>query len=145
MTYKSILSLTCFLFSSLSLFGQSDEDLIRHSIHNYFNGTSYNNVKQIESAFFADAKLYLENREGELMVVGPKEYAGWFSKREAGTFSGRYNKLIEIKQTGNLAQVTAEITIPAMERVYTDIFIMRRMNEGEWLIIAKSANNRPAE
>ncbi|MEM6378732.1 MAG: peptidase, partial [Bacteroidota bacterium] len=60
--------LLCLFCFTLSLNAQSDEDLIRHSIHNYFNGTAYSYVDQIESAFHPEAQLFLESKTGELII-----------------------------------------------------------------------------
>lgn len=125
----------------LSAFGQSNEDLIRHSIQNYFNGTAYNYVEQIRSAFHPEAELYLENREGELWKITADEYIALFEKSEPGKFSGRYSQILSIDVEGNLAQVKAEILMPARNRRYIDVFIMRQDKEGKWLIVSKAANS----
>lgn len=131
------------IFTHLLAFGQTDEDLIRHSIHNYFNGTAYNHLDQIELAFYPDATLYLENREGVLMKLSPAEYITLFEKNTPGTFSGRYNKIISIEIEGDLAQVKAEILVPAWNRRYIDIFIMKETEPDHWQIISKAANSSP--
>ncbi len=130
-----------FLFLSLSSFGQSDEDLIRHSIQNYFNGTAYNQLDQIQSAFHPEAELYLENREGELWKLKAAEYIAFFEKNEPGTFNGRYSKIMSIDITGNLALVKAEILMPKSNRRYVDVFIMKEVSEDLWQIISKAANS----
>lgn len=123
-------------------FGQSDEDLIRHTINNYFNGTAYNHLEQIEAAFHPQAELYLENRDGELWKLSASEYIALFKKNEAGKFGGRYAKILSIDQEGNLALVKAEILMPAVNRRYIDLFIVRRMAEDQWLIVSKAANSQ---
>lgn len=131
------------LFISSMAFSQSDEDLIRHTIQNYFNGTAYSYLDQIESAFYSEATLYLENTKGEMLKLSPAEYIAFFKKNEPGKFGGRYSKILSIEQEGNLAQVSAEILVPSRNRRYLDVFITRRMDDGRWLIVSKAANSAP--
>lgn len=138
-----MLILVCLSMNFLS--GQTDEDLIRHTLHNYFHGTSYSYSDLIKSAFHPQTPFFLENGDGEPMILSVDEYVDLYSKREPGKFIGRYNKIISIEQTGNLAQAKAEITIPSIQRIYTDMFILRRMEDGKWLIIGKAANSRSIE
>ena len=144
MTSRTFLTFIC-LWISCSLFSQSDEDLIRHTIHNYFNGTAYNHLDQIRMAFYPEATLYLENREGELMKMTPEEYIALFKKNEPGKFGGRYSKILSIDIEGTLALVKAEILFPGRKRRYIDVFIVREMEEQQWRIISKSANSAPME
>ena len=133
----------CLLMTTISLNAQSDEDLIRHSIQNYFNGTAYNYPEQIKSAFHPEAELFLENGDGELVIFTAHEYAALFEKNEPGKFGGRFSKILKIDIEGNLAQVKAEILMPARKRRYIDIFIMKKLSENEWKIISKAANSAP--
>ena len=89
------------LLIGMSSFGQSNEDLIRHSIQNYFNGTAYNYLDQIRLAFHPEAELYLENRDGELMKMSADKYISLFEKNEPGKFGGRYSKILSIEIDGN--------------------------------------------
>ena len=129
------------LLIGMSSFGQSNEDLIRHSIQNYFNGTAYNYLDQIRSAFHPEAELYLENGDGELWKITADEYIALFERSEPGKFSGRYSQILSIEIEGNLAQVKAEILMPARNRRYIDVFIMRQNKEGKWQIVSKAANS----
>lgn len=69
---------------TIQLNAQSDEDLIRHSIQNYFNGTAYNYTDQIEAAFHPEANLFLENQAGELVIFSAADYIALFKKNEPG-------------------------------------------------------------
>ena len=129
-----------FIFISLAAFSQNDEDLIRHTIQNYFNGTAYNYLDQIESAFHPDAELYLEKKDGTLWKITAAEYVALFKKGEPGKFGGRYSKILSIEIEGNLALVKAEILFPKVNKRYIDVFIMKEISEGKWLIISKAAN-----
>ncbi|GAB5551390.1 MAG: hypothetical protein Sapg2KO_09810 [Saprospiraceae bacterium] len=135
--------LLCLLFLTavIQLNAQSDEDLIRHSIQNYFNGTAYNYLDQIESAFHPEANLFLENQAGELVIFSAADYIALFKKNTPGQFIGRYSKILSIDIEGNLAQVKAEILMPKRKRRYIDVFIMRKNKTNQWQIIGKAANS----
>ncbi len=124
-----------------SAFSQSSEDLIRNTIQNYFNGTMYAYINQIEAAFYPEAELYLENREGVLIKITPTEYKKYFENKTPGEFTGRYSKILSIDIEANLALVKAEILVPSVNRRYLDVFIMREITKGEWKIISKAANS----
>jgi len=124
---------------------QSDEDLVRYTLNNYLNGTSFNQTEQIKSAFHPESNLYLEGKDEALNIMPSAEYIALFEKREAGKFNGRYGKILAIDLNGNLALAKAEILIPAINKRYLDVFILRRMPEGNWLIISKAANSQLIE
>jgi len=144
MQFKTVTT-ALLLFISIGLYSQSDEDLIRHSIQNYFNGTAYNHLEQIESAFHPQATLYLENTAGDLVLFSAAEYIALFKNNEVGKFGGRYSKILQIELEGNLAQVKAEILMPKRNRRYIDVFIMRKNTEGVWQIVSKAANSKAIE
>ena len=145
MKFTKIILVFTGLFIYTTSTAQSDEDFIRHTIQNYFNGTAYNYVEQIKSAFHPEAELYLENREGKLWKLSGTEYAALFEKNEAGKFGGRYSKLLSIDIEGNLAQVKAEILFPKINKRFIDIFIMKEIEENRWVIVSKAANSKPME
>lgn len=140
MTSKKLFTLLCILVS-LPGFSQNKEDMIRHTIQNYFNGTAYNYINQIKAAFHPEAELYLENKEGGLWKLTSGEYIALFEKNEPGKFGGRFSKILSIDIEGNLALVKAEILFPKRNRRYIDVFIMREISEDKWQIISKAANS----
>ena len=122
---RQIIILFALCTSTIVLKAQGDEDLIRHTIHNYFNGTSFNHIEQIEAAFYEEAVLYLENQKGELVKFTAAQYIDLFRKNEAGKFNGRFNKILSINQEGNLAQVKAEILMPGRNKRYIDVLAIQ--------------------
>lgn len=142
---KNLLLCLLLLTAVNQLNAQSDEDLIRHTIQNYFNGTAYNYLDQIESAFHPDANLFLENQAGELVIFSAADYIALFKKNEPGKFGGRYSQILNIDIEGNLAQVKAEILMPKRNRRYVDVFIMRKNKDNQWQIIGKAANSSAME
>ncbi|EWH13064.1 hypothetical protein KLA_10985 [Cellulophaga geojensis KL-A] len=71
-----------FLIVSNITIAQTDRSKIETTILNYINGTSYNQPKLIEKAFYVNANLYLENKEKTLWVVPVKEYIGWYKNKK---------------------------------------------------------------
>lgn len=142
MTKKPFLFFLCLLLPFLA-YAQTDEDLVRYTLNNYLNGTSFNQVEQIKLAFHPESELFLENKDETLNIMPNAKYIAGFAKREAGKFNGRYGRILDIDVEGNLALAKAEILIPAIGRRYLDVFILKRMPEGNWLIVSKAANSKP--
>jgi len=141
MKTKFLLTFMALLFAATSC-AQNSEALVRNAIQNYFFGTMYNYTDNIRAAFHPETKLFLENRDGELMVISREDYIGYF-KGKPGDFNNRYSKILSIDIEGNLAFVKAEILIPSVKKRYVDFFILREMTEDKWEIIGKAANSGP--
>lgn len=140
MTFKYSLTLIA-LFTFISLAAQSDEDLIRHTIHNYFNGTAHNRVEQLRAAFHPEAELYLAGTDGSMRKMSAPEYLALYEKAEAGKFVERYSKIVSIEVEGKLAMVKAEILMPKRNWHFIDVFIVRKMSDKLWQIVSKAADN----
>ena len=100
-------------------------------------GSSYNKLEMLESAFAENATLYLTGREG-FKVYTPKDYVGFFKNGEAGKFNGRYAKVLAIEVVEDIASAKVEITFPKRNMVYIDLFLLKKFEE-EWKIISKTA------
>lgn len=132
-----ILAFTLFTINFFG-FAQSEEVEIRKTLSDYINGTSYNNLDEIDSAFFAEANLYLESKDEPVWVVPIKEYKSWFVNNQ-GTFNGRVGNIISIDHFNSIATAKAEILIPNKSIRFVDLFLLKKMN-GVWKIISKSAS-----
>jgi len=55
----SFITFILFNLFSLSAIAGAEEQLIRQTLNNYIEGTSYNKPKQIEKAFYKEANLLL--------------------------------------------------------------------------------------
>ena len=129
------------LFAVSWLAAQSEEAEIRQTLSYYIDGTSYNKVDLIQQAFYADAELFLDGKDGSLFVVPSKEYASWFEKGERGKFNGRIGSILSVDHFGNIAMAKVEILIPKIQKRFVDMFILKKI-EGSWKIISKTANSK---
>ena len=94
---KKITLLFVMLFAFQFSQAQSENQLIEKTLQNYIDGSSYNKLTLIESAFTKEATLYLTGRDGQFKRYTPKEYAGFFKNRKAGEFNGRVGKVLAIE------------------------------------------------
>ncbi len=137
---------TLTLLASLILFpivdsahAQSDEmALIEETIGNYLDGSSYNKLAQLESAFANDATLYL-NVRGTASRLTPKEYIKFFEDREEGSFNGRVGNLLSVDLYNDIATAKAEILITERGMRYVDLFLLKKLEGQGWKIISKTA------
>lgn len=130
------------LFTALLLFqftsAQSECAKIEGTLQAYMEGSSYNKLDMLESAFAENATLYLTSREGEFKIFTPKEYVGFFKNSETGNFNGRHAKVLAIEVVKDIATAKVEISIPARNMLYVDLFLLKKIGD-EWKIISKTA------
>jgi putative intracellular protease/amidase len=129
-----------FMVSSFG-FSQTERDHIKTTLSNYIEGTSYNNIERIQQAFYAEANLYLENKEKEPWIVPAEEYINWFKKGKEGHFNGRIGNILSIDYNNSVAMAKAEIIIPNKKIRYVDMFLLKKVKQ-EWKIISKSASSQ---
>ncbi|MGS2761188.1 nuclear transport factor 2 family protein [Sinomicrobium sp. M5D2P9] len=132
---------TIFFFSSFTGISQTnDKDRIEieKTLHNYIEGSSYNKLDMLGSAFSENATLYLTIRN-EFKIITPAEYMTFF-RGKPGTFNGRTGEILSIDIAGDIATAKAEILIPARKMRFVDLFLLKKTGEG-WQIISKSASN----
>lgn len=111
---------------------------IEQTLHNYIEGSSYNKLDLLESAFANDATLYLTGRDGVFKVYTPKDYLGFFKNGETGKFNGRDGKILGIEVVKDIATAKVEIAGPERKWVYIDLFLLKKFENG-WKIISKTA------
>ena len=139
--------LTC-CFLSITAFGTAatadqDENAIRETVRLYMHGTSFNVQSDINQAFYANARLYLDGKgDAEWELSGP-EYAKLFPKEKMAQFNGRHGRLIKVDVSGKVATAKAEIHIPKQGVRYVDIFLLKKI-AGNWKIVSKSAHREDA-
>ncbi len=115
----------------------SDELIIKRTLKKYMNGSSYNELELIKSAFTNDATLYLTGKNG-FKVYTPEEYAGFFKNGKKGEFNGRLAKILSIEIVKDIATAKVEIAGPNRKWVYIDLFLLKKINS-DWKIISKTA------
>lgn len=116
---------------------QSECLAIESTLQKYMEGSSYNKLEMLESAFTENATLYLTGREG-FKLYTPKDYIAFFKNNVAGTFNGRYAKVLAIEAIKDIATAKVEISIPKRNIVYIDLFLLKKFENG-WKIISKTA------
>nr|WP_099565425.1 nuclear transport factor 2 family protein [Gaetbulibacter sp. 4G1] len=116
---------------------QSECLAIESALQKYMEGSSYNKLEMLESAFTENATLYLTGRDG-FKLYTPKDYIAFFKNNEAGTFNGRYAKVLAIEAIKDIATAKVEISIPKRNMVYIDLFLLKKFENG-WKIISKTA------
>ena len=120
-----------------------DEHAIQETVRLYLHGTSFNVQDEINQAFHATARLYLDGKnDAEWELSGP-EYAKLFSQEKIGQFNGRHGRLLKVDVSGKVATAKAEIHIPQQGVRYVDVFLLKKI-AGNWKIVSKSAHREPA-
>jgi hypothetical protein len=131
-----------FLFISLCAIqlstAQTEHSLVEKTLQNYIDGSSYNKLDLLESAFTENATLYLTGKDGEFKRYTPKEYAGFFKNKKYGEFNGRIGKVLSIEVVKDIATAKVEIAGPERKWVYIDLFLLKKTANG-WKIISKTA------
>ncbi len=135
---KYLLFIFSLLLLNSSMYSQNDEDLIKNTLENYINGTSYNTPELIEKAFYTDADLFLDNKEKKLWIVPAKKYQSWYENKKKGEFNGRIGNIISVDHIGSIATAKVEILFPDANSRYIDLFLLKKINQ-QWKIISKAA------
>lgn len=129
--------LVSILFTTQFSQAQSEHALIEKTLQNYMEGSSYNKLEMLESAFTENATLYLTIKD-EFKPITPKDYVGFFKNSESDEFNGRYAKVLAIEVVKDIATAKVEISIPSRNMIYIDLFLLKKFNDS-WKIISKTA------
>ena len=117
-----------------SNYQQSDYGLVKKTLQSYIEGSSYNKLQLLESAFTTDATLYLTDRDKQFKRYTPKEYVAFFKNGEYGKFNGRNGKILQIEVIKDIATAKVEVSGPDRKWVYIDLFLLKKI-ERDWKII----------
>lgn len=117
---------------------QSGCDKAKETLQNYIDGSSYNKLNLLKSAFAQDATLYLTGKDGTFKRYTPAEYANFFKNKKAGEFNGRVGKILQVDVEKDIATAKVEISNPKFGWTYIDLFLLKE-TENEWKIISKTA------
>ncbi|MCC7643068.1 MULTISPECIES: nuclear transport factor 2 family protein [unclassified Janthinobacterium] len=120
-----------------------DEHAIQDTVRLYLHGTSFNVQGEINQAFHANARLYLDGKDDAEWELSGPEYAKLFSDEKKGQFNGRHGRLIKVEVNGKVATAKAEIHIPRQGVRYVDVFLLKKI-AGNWKIVSKSAHREQA-
>lgn len=120
-----------------------DESAIRETVRLYLHGTSFNVQGDINQAFHANSRLYLDGQGGSEWELSGPEYAKLFPEEKKAQFNGRHGRLIKVDVTGKVATAKAEILVPKQGARYVDVFLLKKI-AGSWKIVSKSAHREEA-
>jgi Putative lumazine-binding len=141
--------LTAFLVtagSSPALWAQGaplpgEQASVRAVVERYLHGLKFNDVKSLQSAFWADARLLFVRRDGTLgQLTQPEWYAGFTAsagKEEQGELG-----IAAVDITGDAASVKVVETYP--KSIYVDYLNLLKTG-GEWRIMNKIYTARPRD
>ncbi|WP_452596988.1 nuclear transport factor 2 family protein [Pontimicrobium sp. MEBiC01747] len=135
---KNYMLLLALLFTFQFTKAQSECVKVETTLQKYMEGSSYNKLDLLESAFTEDATLYLTLRDGSFKSITPKDYVGFFKNGETGKFNGREAKVLAIEVVKDIATAKVEIAGPERQWVYIDLFLLKKF-ENSWKIISKTA------
>lgn len=143
MTYLLKSVLLSLVLSSQIILAQSNEEQVRQTLNNYIQGSSYNYVDRLGSAFNKGAELFLDGPNSSLRVMSAQAYVQLFAKRQSGKFNHRIGEILSLEVYGNTAVAKVEIIMPKSKRRFMDYFILKLI-DGEWKIASKAASSLPS-
>ena len=112
---------------------------VRAVVERYLHGLKFNNTKDLESAFWPEARLLFVKKDGSIGQLTQQEwykmFAGAEGKEEEGTL-----KILTVDVTDNAASVKVIETYP--KSVYVDYLNLLHIG-GEWRIVNKIYTSRP--
>ncbi|MFD2566129.1 nuclear transport factor 2 family protein [Pseudotenacibaculum haliotis] len=134
---KNLLIIVFLCCSYVSFSQASSDEQVKKTLQNYIDGSSYNKLKLLRSAFSKNATLYLTTRDGFKRLT-PEDYVGFFKNSKEGEFNGRHGKILSVEVTKDIATARVEISIPKRKWIFIDLFLLKKTGEG-WKIISKTA------
>ena len=133
---------TLFLFVVFSVSGQKDQDLIKETIYDFIDGTTYNYPDTIAAAFYPETRMFLYNDMDSLWVMTSEQYASLYKRRPSGTKNNRIGSIKTIDIEKDVAFAKVQFIIPSFGNRYYDLLLLKKI-KGEWKIIAKCTSAEP--
>ncbi|MDN5200678.1 PQQ-dependent sugar dehydrogenase [Fulvivirgaceae bacterium BMA10] len=137
-TFSIILS----ILVSTSVNGQTDQDLIKETIYDFIDGTTYNYPDTIASAFLPGTRMFLYNDEDSLWMMTSEQYASLYSRKPPGTRNNRIGSIKTIDIEKDVAFAKVQFIIPFFGNRYYDLLLLKKI-QGQWKIIAKCTSAEP--
>lgn len=134
---KNYILLFAAIFAFQFASAQSEHENVQEALNKYMEGSSYNKLELLESAYTENATLFLSGRDG-FKLYSPKEYVAFFKNAKQGEFNGRYATISAIEVIKDIATAKIEIDIPERKMRYIDLFLLKKFENG-WKIISKTA------
>ena len=130
---KKEILLFAVLATSLMTNAQTEEQLVRATLHDYIIGTSNGEPERISRAFHSDLNLYTV-KDGKLSQRAGNEYIQLF---KPGKMNSRIGEVLMIDIENDAAIAKVEISFSDRQDSYIDYFLLLKV-EGHWTIIHKS-------
>lgn len=112
---------------------QSAIEAISATLTDYIEGTANGEPDRVKRAFHEDLELYHVGSDTLVAWSG----AGYTNRIKPGKKSNRIGRIVSIDFENNAAMAKVEIKMPGMKRIYTDYFLLLKL-ENQWKIIHKS-------
>jgi len=138
MTTKTFKLLLLILLSQLSISAQSDLESIKLTLTDYIEGTANGEPDRLRSAFHPDFNLYFVKNDSLTIWSGK----GYVDRIKVGQKSNRIGRIISIDHENDAASAKVEILMPNSKRIYTDYFLLLKL-DNNWKIIHKSFTSVP--
>jgi len=138
MTTKTFKFLLLILLSQLSISAQSDLESIKLTLTDYIEGTANGEPDRLRSAFHPDFNLYFVKNDSLTIWSGK----GYVDRIKVGQKSNRIGRIISIDHENDAASAKVEILMPNSKRIYTDYFLLLKL-DNNWKIIHKSFTSVP--
>jgi len=130
---RTIKLLSILLLHQMAINAQSDIQAISMVLTDYIEGTANGEPDRLRSAFHPDFNLYFVQNDSLNIWSGD----GYIDRVQPGKKSNRIGKIVSIDQINDAASAKVEILLPGRKRIYTDFFLLLKL-EGKWKIIHKS-------
>ena len=125
-----------------SLFGQTDQELIRQTLDQFIEGTVYNYPDKVATVFYPDTRMFLYNGSDTAWVVSSETYASWYGRRVPGTLNNRINEIKTIEVVGDVAYARLQVDVPSFGNRYSDLMLLKKI-QGTWKIVGKATSATP--
>lgn len=112
---------------------KSEMEQISATLMDYIEGTANGEPERVKRAFHKDLELYHVANDTLVAWSG----MGYANRIKEGKKSNRIGKIVSIDLENNAASAKVEINMPGAKRIYTDFFLLLKL-EGHWKIIHKS-------
>lgn len=121
---------------------QSDQNLIKETLYNFIDGTTYNYPDTIASAFYPETRMFLYNGSDTAWVVTSEQYASWYERGVEGKSNGRIGSITSIDIEKDVAFAKVQFIIPSFGNRYYDLLLLKKI-KGQWKIVAKCTSAEP--
>ncbi|PHN06618.1 PQQ-dependent sugar dehydrogenase [Flavilitoribacter nigricans] len=131
-----------FLLLVLTLNGQSDREQIEQVLHDFIDGTVYNDPDLIRRSFYPGSYMFLHNDPDTVWKMSSDAYAALYDNGRKGIKNNREGKIITIDIVLSVAYAKLEVIVPVLNKRFYDLLLLKKIN-GKWLITGKSTSAEP--